>query len=340
MVHCLMVKFILTVIAFISFSVAAQKVGPQDSADTIRASFLENLGLSIEHDPKRAKCEDKQCSVQTNAMQAAVDKDALRAAVEGSCFHLDKNYHNYPCGRAQSLEIAGKLAQLKSSKKTTYKRRALDAEAEVVRLNRRLLDAQVKLNHIDARLSAYLIRLGEVPNQSIHQKISQIQGKIETLRQEVLAQDHELQARQVRIDALDADNQRQAAEIANLRVENAQKDQQINDLNRQIDDLDREFGNLVDQSIYLNGIVSDFGLELGQYTAQMQGITGSIAERMNQLQGILDQQQGDLSAQVGAKQAEHAQKLAEIRGQFDQMAADVENIGRDTNRLRAMIDKL
>lgn len=335
-----MIKLVLSAFVFVTFSCAAQKEGAQEHWSALRTDRLQKLELNVGHDPKRAKCEDKQCLLQTNAMAAAMDKDALRAAVENSCFHLDQNYSRVQCGREQSKVITDKLAEFKSSKKTTYKRRALAAEAKIVRLNRRLLDAQIKLNHIDARLSAYLIRLGEVPNQSIHQKISQIQGKIETLRQQVLDQDRELLARQTRIDDLDADNQRQAAEIANLQAENAQKDQQITDLNRQIDDLDREFGNLVDQSIHLNGIVSDFGLELGQYTAEMQGLTGSIAERMNQLRGILDQQQGDLSAQVGAKQAEYAQKLTEIRREFDQMAADVENIGRDTDRLRAMIGKL
>lgn len=330
-----MFNFWISIIILISTTQAHQKLGPQEHATLSREQILNELGLNLPINSGRpALCEPQNCK----KIEGVTDKLSLVAAVNGSCFHLVNTYANTQCGRDQERIIRTKLSEFKSVKKAGYKHRALAAEAEVVRLGRLLLRAQTKLHNIDARLTAYLIRLGEVPDASTHQKITQIQEKIEALRQQILAQERELLARQERIDDLDAQNQAQAEHIVNLQADNAAKDQEIGRLNQEVDDLSLEFAHVVNQTIDLKVVVRDFGLEIEQYTDQMTEIQGTLREKLHQFQAILQQLNTGIANQTDQHRAEFNQNLTDLRQQIVRLTDMQRALGDDVAYYQQVLD--
>lgn len=280
----------------------------------------------------------------TNAPNAQVVSNALSSsclalcvdatACRGQQFAALTNWlHNYNQQQAQQ-EI-----DRQKGKKRGYKQRVNDLE-------RQLTQATQDLNDIDGRLDGYLQHINIVPNadpdvvQSINLKLTQLFDDSRGLRAQIINLEGEILAREQEIARLQQEALVNQAEIARLQEDVLAKQQEIGVLQGQIDDLRRRFSNLLDSTIDLEAIVSDFGLDLNGYADRIRGLNGELAIKIEQLRVLTDGMRADVTGQTDDRRQHYERLIGRLNLAIDGLNEQLGQTQADYDEMREILSRM
>ncbi len=294
-------------------------------------------------------CAPTDCGKTITAINNAPDLASVSTALSSSCLALCHG-STHPCIAQQLDALRNWLnnqdaqqnaaeAQRQRDKKRNYKQRVRDLTAE-------LATALGQLDAIDQRLDGYLQSINLVPNNNADQytniraKIEQVFTDSTSLRQQIIALRTEIDAKNDEIRQLRLQQAVDQQRIAQLEQEVQAKQIEIDQLNQQVANLRQRFSDLLNSSLDLEGIVSDFGLSLAGYTQQMRNLNGELVDRMQQLQQIVDRMRQDLTQQTAERQ-EHYQRLrARLQTSVDDLQDQIQRTQREYDQMRDILQQM
>lgn len=289
------------------------------------------------------------CNKTISGINNATTPQDVTNALKGSCLVLCKDMS--ACANSQMDSLRKWLAAYQQAmsqgeinrqkdKKRTYKSRAIQLQAQLDRARR-------NLDNIDRRMASYLQRIGITPhnvvgniNTSIHQKISQVFANSQNLRGQINQLEADIQAREVQIGQLKAANQAHHGNIARLQNEISEKQDQINAVNAEIENLSKAFDELLNQTLDLQAVVDDFGLDLQAYSSQLHNINGELATKIADLTRISNLMRNDAAVQADRARQRNEAMLTQLREAIQELNEHSHEVNQEAQRLQGILEQL
>jgi DNA repair exonuclease SbcCD ATPase subunit len=313
---------------------------------------LNNQGAPVVTTGKcniKIHCAPTDCKKTVDAINTSPNVAAVSQALSSSCLalchgsthtcitqQLDalRNWLNNKDVQENEAEI-----QRQKGKKRGYKQQVRDLTTE-------LATALGQIDAIDRRLDGYLHSINLVPNNNANQyanirsKLEQVFTDSTTLRQQIIQLTLEIGAKDEEIRLLRLQQGIDQQRIIALEQEVRAKQTEIDQLNQQVNDLRQRFTELLNSSLDLEGIVSDFGLSLAGYTQQMQNLNGELAEKMNQLRQIVERMRQDLTQQTDERHQHYEQLRARLQTSVDDLNEQIQRTQREYDQMNDILQHM
>ncbi len=349
-----MLKIFVLILATMSLH-AAEKISQGKTASQERDGLFLKLGQQGALIDRSGKCQEKvRCTkIKSDnvitAINAAPDIVAVSNALSSSClavcnqstsiyFNQEltalRNWLNNQDAQQNAAEI-----QRQKGKKRGYKQQVRDLTTE-------LATALGQLDAIDRRLDGYLHSINLVPNNNANQyanirsKLQQVFTDSRTLRQRIVILTAVIDAKNNEITQLRLQQGIDQQKIADLEQDVQAKQSAIDQLNQQVDDLRQRFTELLNSSLDLEGIVSDFGLSLAGYTQQMQNLNGELSEKIAQFKEITDRMRQDLTQQTDERHQHYEQLRARLQTSVDDLNEQIQRTQREYDQMNDILQHM
>lgn len=306
---------------------------------------LNDLGFPIVPNGKcnlNILCKNTtNCNSVAVAIVAAPDAATVSNALSLSCLALCTETTQCSAQQLKTVQdwLYNQEVNRQKVKKRTYKQQS-------AHLNRELDQARASLDAINVRLEQYLQGIGVAPdvnpdqNTKINANIDQLFHDARSLRQQAQRLTDDIANKNQEIDDLRRDGDINRQRILDLETDVGNKQREIDQLNLSIDDLRRQFNELMDSTIDLEVIVNDFGLSLNGYSGQIRIMNGELAEKIAQLRIITDRMRQDITEQSATQRERYNQLIQRLDESTQSLNEQIRQTQADYNSMRDILGQM